>query len=123
LKCGIRNGNSGEIRGLSPYLLKDILDVHAYAMYIACTLQRGGIMPILQVRDLPEDVYVQLNYLAEKEHRSMAQETIVILKEGIVSRLGNKERRKKLLETANVIDIDGSTLPDPVDLIRKDRDR
>jgi len=73
LKCGIRNGNSGEIRGLSPYLLKDILDVHAYAMYIACTLQRGGIMPILQVRDLPEDVYVQLNYLAEKEHRSMAQ--------------------------------------------------
>ncbi|GAB6272255.1 hypothetical protein KN63_04985 [Smithella sp. F21] len=80
-------------------------------------------MPILQVRDLPEDVYVQLNYLAEKEHRSMAQETIVILKEGIVSRLGNKERRKKLLETANVIDIDGSTLPDPVDLIRKDRDR
>jgi len=77
----------------------------------------------LQVRDLPEDVYVQLNYLAEKEHRSMAQETIVILKEGIVSRLGNKERRKKLLETANVIDIDGSTLPDPVDLIRKDRDR
>jgi len=80
-------------------------------------------MPILQVRDLPEDVYVQLNYLAEKEHRSMAQETIVILKEGIVSRLGNKERRKKLLETANVVDIDGSTLPDPVDLIRKDRDR
>jgi antitoxin FitA len=80
-------------------------------------------MPTLQVRDLPEDVYVQLNYLAEKEHRSMAQETIVILKEGIVSRLGNKERRKKLLETPNVIDIDGSTLPDPVDLIRKDRDR
>lgn len=80
-------------------------------------------MPTLQVRDLPEDVYVQLHYLAEKEHRSMAQETIVILKEGIMSRLGNKERRKKLLETANVIDIDGTTLPDPVDLIRKDRDR
>jgi len=80
-------------------------------------------MPTLQVRDLPEDVYVQLNYLAEKEHRSMAQETIVILKEGIVSRLGNKERRKTLLETTNVLDIDGVTLPDPVDLIREDRDR
>lgn len=80
-------------------------------------------MPTLQVRDLPEDVYVQLNYLAEKEHRSMAQETIVILKEGIVSRLGNKERRKTLLETANVLDIDGVTLPDAVDLIRKDRER
>ena len=80
-------------------------------------------MPTLQVRDLPEDVYVQLNYLAEKEHRSMAQETIVMLKEGIVSRLGNKERRKKLLETANVLDIDGVILPDAADLIRKDRER
>lgn len=80
-------------------------------------------MPTLQVRDLPEDVYVQLNYLAAKEHRSMAQETIVMLKEGIASRLGNKERRKKLLETANVLDIDGVILPDAVDLIRKDRER
>lgn len=80
-------------------------------------------MPTLQVRDLPEDVYLQLNYLAEKEHRSMAQETIVILKEGIVSRLGNKERRRTLLETANVLDIDGVALPDAVDLIRKDRER
>ena len=80
-------------------------------------------MPTLQVRDLPEDVYVQLNYLAEKEHRSMAQETIVMLKEGIVSRLGNKERRKKLLDTANVLDIDGVILPDAADLIRKDRER
>ena len=68
-------------------------------------------------------MYVQLNFLAEKEHRSMAQETIVILKEGIVSRLGNKERRKELLEAANVLDIDGVTLPDAVDLIRKDRER
>jgi plasmid stability protein len=85
--------------------------------------KKEEIMPTLQVRDLPEDVYVQLNYLAEKEHRSMAQETIVMLKEGIVSRLGNKERRKKLLETANVLDIDGATLPDPVDLIREDRER
>lgn len=45
-------------------------------------------MTTLQLRDLPEDVYVLLNYLAEKEHRSMAQDTVVILKEGIVSRLG-----------------------------------
>ncbi|MCK9195708.1 MAG: hypothetical protein M0P16_01860 [Syntrophales bacterium] len=80
-------------------------------------------MPTLQVRDLPEDVYVQLNYLAEKEHRSLSQETIVILKEGITSKLGNKDRRRKMLEKANVLDIDGSKLPDPVTLIREDRDR
>jgi plasmid stability protein len=95
-------------------------DMHAYGMYIACM---EASMPILQVRDLPEDVYVQLNYLAEKEHRSLSQETIAVLKEGIISKLGNKERRRQLLEKDNPLEIDGSRLPDPVDLIREDRER
>jgi plasmid stability protein len=82
-----------------------------------------GFMPTLQVRDLPEDIYVQLNYLAEKEHRSLAQETIVLLKEGIATKLGNKERRRKLLEKIGDLNIDGSKFPDPVDLIREDRER
>jgi antitoxin FitA len=80
-------------------------------------------MPTLQVRDLPEDVYIQLNYLAEKEHRSLTQEAIVLLKEAIASRIGNKERRRLLLENRNPLGIDGNALPDPVDLIREDRDR
>ena len=80
-------------------------------------------MPTLQVRDLPEDVYTQLNYLASKEHRSLAQETIVLLKEGMDSKLGNKERRRKLLDKINTLNIDGSKFPDPVALIREDRDR
>jgi len=85
-------------------------------------MQKGMYMPTLQVRDLPEDIYTQLNYLATKEHRSLAQETIVLLKEGMVSRLGNKERRRKLIETIKESDIDNN-LPDPVQLIREDRDR
>jgi len=80
-------------------------------------------MPTLQLRDLPEDVYVQLHYLAKKEHRSLTQETIVVLKKGLVSKLGNKDRRRKLLESTNVLDVDGSKLPDPVVLIREDRER
>ncbi len=80
-------------------------------------------MPTLQVRDLPNDIYIQLNYLAKKEHRSLAQETIVLLKEGIESKLGNKERRRKLLEKMITLEIDGSKYPDPVKLIREDRDR
>jgi plasmid stability protein len=80
-------------------------------------------MPTLQVRDLPEDVYAQLNYLAEKEHRSLSQETIAVLKEGLVLKIGNKERRKKLLEERNILGIDGKFLPDPVLLIREDRER
>jgi plasmid stability protein len=81
------------------------------------------IMPALQVRDLPEDIYVQIGYLAEKEHRSLAQETIVILREGIVSKLGDKERRRKLLTVERPLAIDGGNLPDPKDLVRQDRDR
>ena len=80
-------------------------------------------MPTLQVRDLPEDIYIQLNYLAEKEHRSLTQEAIVLLKEGIASKIGNKERRMLLLDTRNPLGIDGNALPDPVDLIREDRDQ
>ncbi|WP_158907790.1 hypothetical protein [Rectinema subterraneum] len=80
-------------------------------------------MPTLQVRDLPEDVYVQISYLAEKEHRSLAQESIVLLKEGIAAKLGNKERRRTLLEKMSDLTVDGTAFPDPVDLIREDRER
>jgi plasmid stability protein len=79
-------------------------------------------MPALQVRDLPEDIYVQIGYLAEKEHRSLAQETVVILKEGIVSKLGDRERRRKLLSVERPLDVNGNDLPDPNALVR-DRDR
>ena len=80
-------------------------------------------MPTLQVRDLPEDIYLQLSYLAKKEHRSLAQETVVLLKESIESRLGDRERRKKLLKKIKELNIDGKKFPDPVQLIREDRER
>lgn len=80
-------------------------------------------MPTLQVRDLPEDVYNQISYLAEKDHRSLTQQTIILLKEGILKHIGNKERRRKLLDKISDLQIDGSKFPDPVDLIREDRER
>jgi len=80
-------------------------------------------MPTLQVRDLPNDVYAQLNYLAEKERRSLTQEAIILIKEGIETKIGNKERRRKVLEKIKKIGIDGKNLPDPAELIREDRDR
>jgi len=80
-------------------------------------------MPTIQVRNLPEDIYIQLNYLAEKEHRSLAQETVVLLKEGMDTKLGNKERRKRLLEKIKTLDIDGSNTTDPVSFMREGRDR
>ena len=80
-------------------------------------------MPTLQVRDLPDEIYTQLSYLAEKEHRSLAQETVILLKESINSRIGNKERRKRALEKMTSLGIDGSKLPDPVICVREDRER
>jgi len=80
-------------------------------------------LPTLQVRELPEDVYNQLSYLAEKEHRSLAQQTIVLLKEGIRSRLKAKERRRLLLEKAHELQLSDVDLPDPVELVREDRER
>lgn len=97
-----------------------MLETHAKKRYIACM---EVTMPILQVRDLPEDIYIQLNYLAEKEHRSLAQETIVLLKEGMDEKLGNKERRKKILEKIDELGIAGEKVTDPVKLIREDRNR
>jgi len=80
-------------------------------------------MPTLQVRELPEDVYNQLSYLAEKEHRSLAQQTVVLLKEGIRSRLKAKERRKLLLERTPELGLSSVDLPDAVELVREDRER
>ncbi len=79
-------------------------------------------MPTLQVRDLPQEIYNKLNYLAEKEHRSLAQETIVLLKEGVDKRLDNQNRRKKMLESFQGLGVDTNGLPSAADLIREDRD-
>jgi len=80
-------------------------------------------MPTLQVRDLPEDVYIKLNMIANEENRSISQQTIVLLRESLGLHINNKLRRKALLET-----IDEKKYPetgdiDQVELIREDRDR
>jgi antitoxin FitA len=80
------------------------------------------MMPTLQVRDLPQELYNRLSYLAEKEHRSLAQQTIVLLKEGVESRLDNQSRRRKLLESFKGLGIDTNGLPTPEEMIREDRD-
>ena len=80
-------------------------------------------MPSLQVRDLPEDLYYQLNYLASKDHRSLAQETVILLKESVEARMANQARRKRLLESYQGLGLDTSQFPDPADLIREDRER
>ena len=61
-------------------------------------------MPILQIRDLPDDVYQAVVAAAQAEHRSLSQQAIVALRSalgvgvksqstGIVQQLRNSERR------------------------------
>ena len=83
-------------------------------------------MPTLQVRDLPEHIYEQIVELAEKDRRSITQETIVLLEKALEIEKHNKNNRKKLLnhivkETQSENNSDD--IPDPVPLIREDRER
>lgn len=80
-------------------------------------------MPTLQVRDLPEDIYIKLNMIANEENRSIAQQTIVLLKESLGLHINNKLRRKALLENLNEKKYPVSSEIDQVKLIREDRER
>jgi hypothetical protein len=83
----------------------------------------GGHMPTLQVRDLPEDIYVKLNMIAAEENRSIAQQTIVLLRESLGLQKNNKLRRKALLEELSKKSYPDSSKVDAVQLIRQDRQR
>ena len=80
-------------------------------------------MPTLQVRNLPEDIYIKLNMLANEENRSIAQQTIVLLKESLGLHRNNKLRRKALLEELSQRKYPETDNVDVVQLIREDRER
>jgi len=81
-------------------------------------------MPTLQVRDVPEHIYRRLVDLAEKERRSLAQQTVAVLAKGLDVEADPKARRRKVLEEAKRLDLGrGKSLPDFVKLIREDRNR
>jgi hypothetical protein len=51
-----------------------------------------------QVRDFPEDVYEEIIFEAHRQNRTIAQQTIVLIKKGLGKETSNKERRKLALE-------------------------
>jgi hypothetical protein len=81
-------------------------------------------MPLLQVRDMPEDLYDRLASVAKAENRSIAQETIVLLREALRFPQERRARRKQVLEEIAKQNIPGTdSFPDPASLIREDRNR
>jgi plasmid stability protein len=82
-------------------------------------------MPSIQVRDLPEQIYRKLQNNAKKDHRSLSQQAIVTLKKGLGIGDNPKERRRVLISQilSREFDFNMDKLEDPVDIIRKDRER
>ncbi|MFH2114648.1 MAG: hypothetical protein ABIJ86_09105 [Spirochaetota bacterium] len=81
-------------------------------------------MPLLQVRECPEDIYKKITLLAKKQNRTIAQQVVVVLEKGLGQEQSNSERRKHVLERiASRIISNDTKLLDEVALIREDRDR
>lgn len=81
-------------------------------------------MPLLQVRDMPEDLYKTLAEIAKQDNRSIAQETIVLLKRALNYQESRQSRRKRILAEINNNPIEAvEEFPDPAELIREDRER
>ena len=83
-------------------------------------------MALLQIKELPENIYSLLKQRTEAEHRSIAQEAIVLLAKGLDTSTSPKERRTRLLQKIEEeAELNSGTVAklDPVELIREDRRR
>ena len=81
-------------------------------------------MPLLQVNGCPDDVYERIGQVARAEHRSMAQQTIVLLRQALNAPESNEARRARVLAQADQSRANTSTSAyDPAASIREDRDR
>ena len=82
-------------------------------------------MPSLQVRELPEHIYLQLCRESEIQHRSIAQQAVAALARGLQLELDPKSRRIALFRRINAdpIALKKELQADPAQLIREDRER
>jgi len=68
-------------------------------------------------------MYMQIQYLAAQEQRSIAEQTIILLKESLNNSNRNKSRRRMVLKKMEDLTIPDVLIPDPVTLLREDRER
>lgn len=81
-------------------------------------------MALLQVRDFPAELYENLTEAAHLENRSIAQQTVYILKKELNSDdLRKRKRHKALKASAENPLILPEEARSPEELIREDRDR
>lgn len=79
----------------------------------------------LQIREVPESVYLSLQEEAERRHRSLAQQAIITLKKGLEQATDLRGRREQVLSriTLQTKSFKWPQNPDPVKWVREDRDR
>jgi hypothetical protein len=93
-------------------------------MQNAANLIQGVSMPLLQVRDIPRELYETLSRVAKMENRSISQQTIVLLKKALNITNERMARRKSVLREIDSFAIkNANKFPDPAKLTREDRDR
>jgi plasmid stability protein len=82
-------------------------------------------MASLQIRELPEPLYEKLEELARRDHRSLSQQAIVVLAQGLGVEENPRERIQSLLRRLEQQPLAKSpaNLPDPVKIVRADRSR
>jgi plasmid stability protein len=82
-------------------------------------------MAILQVRDIPDELYENLSAIAKMENRSISQETIFLLKNALQLKSERITHRKTILAEIYQLKTPhkNNVFPNPADLIREDRDR
>lgn len=81
-------------------------------------------MPLLQVRDFPEDIYKKISIVAKKQKRTIAQQVIVLLEKGLEEKESCRERRLAVLSRIAERNVSQEAQKiDAVALIREDRNR
>jgi plasmid stability protein len=81
-------------------------------------------MPLLQVRNFPEDIYEKIKLEAKRENRTITQQTVVLIKRGLDKEDSSRERMMQALErTRNRIVPEDAQKIDFVQWIREDRAR
>jgi hypothetical protein len=85
---------------------------------------KGVYMPLLQVRDFPADVYEDITFEARRQNRTIAQQTVVLIKKGLGSEISNRERRRIAIEKAKERNVPAQARSvNYVKLVREDRNR
>lgn len=81
-------------------------------------------MASLQIRDMPDDLYESLKQRAEKDHRSLAQQALVLLSEALNAGAKDSSRRINALKRirSNQVKTKSGDV-DIVALIQEDRRR